>query len=69
VGEVESRERADLEELCEFAVRRGATRARPIDARKIVVDERVQLKCRYPPLPILRQKPHVPPIYPKRKGI
>lgn len=39
----------DLEELCDLALQEGASRARVIDTSSIVVDERVQLKCRYPP--------------------
>nr|MDO8081026.1 DUF2284 domain-containing protein [Candidatus Freyarchaeota archaeon] len=39
----------DLEEIRELALKEGASRAKVIDTSSIVVDERVQLKCRYPP--------------------
>ncbi|WXG41985.1 MAG: DUF2284 domain-containing protein [Candidatus Freyarchaeum deiterrae] len=39
----------DMEEIRELAVKEGASRAKIIDIGSIVVDERVQLKCRYPP--------------------
>jgi len=38
-----------LKELSDFALEKGATMAKVIDAKLIVVDERVQMKCRYPP--------------------
>ncbi|MGQ9469241.1 MAG: DUF2284 domain-containing protein [Nitrososphaerales archaeon] len=41
--------RADAKELCEIAVKSGASNAKPIKADRVIVDERVLLKCRYPP--------------------
>jgi predicted metal-binding protein len=39
----------NLMDLSEFALKSGASRAKIIDTRQIAIDERVQLKCRYPP--------------------
>ncbi len=39
---------ADLKALCEFAKKSGATKATFFDAKGVVVDERVRLKCRVP---------------------
>jgi predicted metal-binding protein len=41
--------KTDLEEIRDLAIDEGASRAKVIDTSLIVVDERVQLKCRYPP--------------------
>jgi len=41
--------RKDAEELATFAVKNGAKEAKVMEANKVVVDERVQMKCRYPP--------------------
>jgi predicted metal-binding protein len=41
--------KTDLEEIRDLALDEGASRAKVIDTSSIVVDERVQLKCRYPP--------------------
>ncbi len=38
----------DLKVLCELAQNSGATKAAFFDAKKVVVDERVRLKCRVP---------------------
>jgi len=43
------KERKDAEELAGFAIRNGAKEAQVMEANKVVVDERVQMKCRYPP--------------------
>jgi len=43
-----SRLEADAETLCEIAVKSGASYAKSIKTKKVVVDERVLLKCRYP---------------------
>ena len=40
--------RAALEDLLEFARRNGATNAKVIDAKDVVVDKRVRLKCSVP---------------------
>jgi len=40
---------SDLIQLQKLAVRVGAKRAITIHTKRIVIDERVQLKCRYPP--------------------
>ncbi|MCP8310295.1 MAG: DUF2284 domain-containing protein [Candidatus Methylarchaceae archaeon HK01B] len=39
---------ADAKELSKIAIKSGASKAKPIKAEQIVVDERVLLKCRYP---------------------
>lgn len=39
----------DLEVLCKFAKDLGATNAIPFNAKDVVVDERVKMKCRVPP--------------------
>jgi predicted metal-binding protein len=38
----------DLKALCELAKKSGATKAASFDAKKVVVDERVRLKCQVP---------------------
>lgn len=38
----------DLERLCEIAMGKGAKAARPMDARGVVLDPRVRLKCMVP---------------------
>jgi len=43
-----SKVETDLKALCELAKKSGATGAVSFDARKIVVDERVRLKCQVP---------------------
>ena len=57
----------DLEELCNVAIKNGATRARTIDAKLIVIDDRVQLKCRYPPCPNYGNNLMCPPYTPSAK--
>lgn len=54
----------DLKDLCDLAVESGATRATAIEADKIVVDERVQLKCRYPPCEFYGRNHMCPPFTP-----
>ena len=54
----------DLEELSRLAVTLGASRARPVPADFIVVDERVQLKCRFPPCPFYGRNRMCPPFTP-----
>ncbi len=39
----------DLEVLCKFAKDLGATNAKSFNAKDVVIDERVQMKCRVPP--------------------
>ena len=38
----------DLKALCDLAIKSGATKAVSFDAKKVVVDERVRLKCQVP---------------------
>ncbi|MGQ9722775.1 MAG: DUF2284 domain-containing protein [Candidatus Jordarchaeum sp.] len=57
----------DLEELSELAVKEGASRAKGIDTSLIVVDERVQLKCRYPPCINYGRNLMCPPYTPTAK--
>ncbi|MBS7288468.1 MAG: DUF2284 domain-containing protein [Candidatus Freyarchaeota archaeon] len=54
----------DLEELSKLAVTLGASRAKPVPVGVIVVDERVQLKCRYPPCPFYGRNRMCPPFTP-----
>ena len=57
----------DLEDLRSTALREGASRAKVIDASLIVVDERVQLKCRYPPCVNYGRNLMCPPYTPSAK--
>ena len=43
-----SKVETDLKALCELAKKSGATKAASLDAKKVVVDERVRLKCQVP---------------------
>jgi len=56
--------RADAKELCEIAIKNGASSARPIKAKQVIVDERVLLKCRYPPCNWYGQCLMCPPFTP-----
>jgi len=58
---------ADLKDLCDLAIESGATKATAIEADKIVVDERVQLKCRYPPCYFYGRNRMCPPFTPTAK--
>ena len=57
----------DLEALCNVAIKNGATNARTIDAKLIVIDERVQLKCRIPPCVNYGKNLMCPPYTPSAK--
>lgn len=57
----------DLKELCDIAIKNGASRAKVINAGLIVVDERVQLKCRYPPCLHYGKNLMCPPYTPSAK--
>jgi predicted metal-binding protein len=57
----------NLKELCDFAFEKGATIAKVIDAKLIVVDERVQMKCRYPPCLYYGANLMCPPYTPSAK--
>jgi predicted metal-binding protein len=57
----------DLKELCDVAIKSGATRAVAFNVESIVVDERVQLKCRYPPCPYYGKNLMCPPYTPTAK--
>jgi predicted metal-binding protein len=57
----------DLKELCSFAVKSGAIRAKVVDVGLITVDERVQLKCRYPPCLYYGANLMCPPYTPSAK--
>ena len=57
----------NLKELCDFAFEKGATMAKVIDAKLIVVDERVQMKCRYPPCLYYGANLMCPPYTPSAK--
>lgn len=55
---------ADLKELCEVAIKNGATSAKAIDVKQVVVDERVLLKCRIPQCMYYGQNRMCPPYTP-----
>ncbi|MCP8304100.1 MAG: DUF2284 domain-containing protein [archaeon] len=55
---------ADAKELSEIAIKSGASKAKPIKAEQIIVDERVLLKCRYPPCMWYGQCLMCPPFTP-----
>ncbi len=57
----------DLKELCEHAIKNGATKARVITPELIVIDERVQLKCRIPPCVNYGKNLMCPPYTPSAK--
>jgi predicted metal-binding protein len=56
--------RSDAKELCELAIKNGASNVRLIKARQVIVDERVLLKCRYPPCMWYGQCLMCPPFTP-----
>ena len=62
-----SQKEKELKALCDFAVENGATRAAVIDAGRIVIDGRVQLKCRYPPCLFYGKNIMCPPYTPSAK--
>src|SRR5574337_123960 len=59
--------------LVQFALDKGAYRARPFSARKVVIDERVRLKCQIPLCPhfgaTLTCPPSVPGVEEFRKAL
>jgi len=55
---------ADAKELCEIAINNGASNAKPLKADKVVVDDRVLLKCKYPPCMWYGQSLMCPPFTP-----
>ncbi len=57
----------DLEDLSSFASKNGATEVKVIESSKVVVDERVQLKCAYPPCIYYGKSLMCPPYTPKAK--
>jgi len=59
-----SRMISDAKEFCRIALQSGASNAKPIKADKVVVDERVLLKCRYPPCMWYGQCLMCPPFTP-----
>ncbi|MEM3490084.1 MAG: DUF2284 domain-containing protein [Nitrososphaerota archaeon] len=54
-------------ELCDLALKSGADRAKIIAANEVVVDERVQLKCRFPPCVNYGRNLMCPPFTPSVK--
>ncbi len=54
----------DLEDLSRLATKLGASRVKVISADMITIDERVQLKCRYPPCPFYGRNKMCPPFTP-----
>jgi predicted metal-binding protein len=56
-----------LKALRQFAINSGANRAKIIDTKKITIDERVQLKCRYPPCINYGKNRMCPPYTPTAK--
>jgi predicted metal-binding protein len=63
----QTREDERLKELRKFAINSGAMRAKIIDTKLITVDERVQLKCRYPPCINYGKNLMCPPYTPTAK--
>src|SRR5512137_2969668 len=63
----QTREDEKLKELRKFAINSGAMRAKVIDTKLITVDERVQLKCRYPPCINYGKNLMCPPYTPTAK--
>lgn len=63
----QTREDEKLKELRKFAINSGAMRAKIIDTKLITVDERVQLKCRYPPCINYGKNLMCPPYTPTAK--
>lgn len=53
--------------LQDFAIKIGADRAKIIDSKLIAIDERVQLKCRYPPCIYYGKNLMCPPYTPSAK--
>jgi len=53
--------------LRDFALKNGASRAKIIDTKQIAIDERVQLKCRYPPCAHYGKNIMCPPFTPSAK--
>lgn len=58
----------NLKELCKIAIENGASRAKIIDSGMVVVDERVHLKCRYPPCVHYGKNLLCPPYTPSAKN-
>lgn len=54
-------------DLCDFAIKGGASRVKLITTNEIVVDERVQLKCRFPPCVNYGRNLMCPPFTPSAK--
>jgi predicted metal-binding protein len=59
-----ARLRGDAKELCELAIKNGANHAKVIRSEQVVVDERVLLKCMYPPCKWYGQCLMCPPYTP-----
>lgn len=62
-----SKIKKDLEELRNLALKKGASRAEIINTNAIVIDDRVQLKCRYPPCINYGRSLMCPPYTPTAK--
>lgn len=58
-----------LKALQEFAIKSGASHAKIIDPKTITVDERVQLKCRYPPCANYGKNRMCPPYTPPAREV
>ncbi|MEM3383266.1 MAG: DUF2284 domain-containing protein [Nitrososphaerales archaeon] len=56
--------RSDAKELCELAIKNGASDAKIIKTKQVIVDERVLLKCKYPPCHWYGQCLMCPPFTP-----
>ena len=56
-----------LKALQEFAIKSGASHAKIINPKWITIDERVQLKCRYPPCVNYGKNRMCPPFTPPAK--
>jgi predicted metal-binding protein len=58
-----------LKELHDFALKKGASHAKIIAPKKIEIDDRVQLKCRYPPCANYGKNRMCPPYTPPAKEV
>jgi len=54
----------DMKEICDIAIKKGASLAKLIEASKVAVDERVTLKCTIPPCEMYGQCLMCPPFSP-----
>lgn len=58
-----------LSALQKFAIKKGASHAKIIDTNMIAIDDRIQLKCRYPPCINYGKNRMCPPYTPSAKEV